>query len=293
MKRAILVLILLTVGVTIPPFYEQWAESQRLKQIREVKQQARTVFGDQLEMVLSKLQSGEPPSVVILYTGGTKSHLEPCGCYQEQSGGLPRRAYVVERFREHGVPTLLVDAGNIFDGEAEIDAKRCETNMKALAEMGYAAVALSPSDLAYDDTFLRRQRAVATFPFLSSTQNGFTQPFTLKRAGQQTIGFVTGEVSEEAVSQADVIVTLGEPEETAHIDVVICPDERAATVSENGTLYVGCKSEGKTLGMLALWLGTDGKLARHYATELALTRDVGESASIRQFINRFLSECCD
>ena len=82
MKRAILVLILLTVGVTLPPFYEQWAESQRLKQIREVKQQARTVFGERLETVLSALQSGEPPSVVILYTGGTKSHLEPRGCYQ-------------------------------------------------------------------------------------------------------------------------------------------------------------------------------------------------------------------
>ena len=287
MKRAILVLILLTVGVTIPPFYEQWAESQRLKQIQEIKQQARTVFGEPLETVLSELQSGEPPSVVILYTGGTKSHLEPCGCYQEQSGGLPRRAYVVERFREYGVPTLLVDAGNIFDGAAEIDAKRCETNMKALAEMGYAAVALSLSDLAYDDTFLRRQRAVATFPFLSSTQNGFTQPFTLKSAGQQTIGFVTGEVSKETVSQANVIVALGEPEETTQIDVVICPDERAATVSENGTLYVGCKSEGKTLGMLALWLGRDGELAYHYATELALTRDVSESASIRQVLTDF------
>ena len=287
MKCAILVLILLTVGVTLPPFYEQWAESQRLKQIREVKQQARTVFGERLETVLSELQSGKPPSVVILYTGGTKSHLEPCGCYQEQSGGLARRAYAVERFREHGVPTLLVDAGNIFDGEAEIDAKRCETNIKALAEMGYAAVALSPSDLAYDDTYLRQQRAVATFPFLTSTQNGFTQPFTIKSAGQHTIGFVTGEVSEEAVSQADIIVALGHPKGTARIDIVICPDEIAATVSEDGTLSVGCKSEGKTLGMIALWLGTDGELARHYTKELALTGEVGESASIRQLLTDF------
>ena len=287
MKCAILVLILLTVGVTLPPFYEQWAESQRLKQIREVKQQARTVFGERLETVLSELQSGKPPSVVILYTGDTKSHLEPCGCYQEQSGGLARRAYVVEQFRELGVPTLLVDAGNIFDGEAEIDAKRCETNMRALAEMGYAAVALSPSDLAYDDTYLRQQRAVATFPFLTSTQNGFTQPFIIKRAGQHTIGFVTGEVSEEAVSQADIIVALGHPEGTAYIDIVISPDEIAATVSENGTLSVGCKSDGKTLGMIALWLGTDGELARHYTKELALTGEVGESASIRQLLTDF------
>ena len=113
------------------------------------------------------LESGAPPSVVILYTGDTQSHLEPCGCYQEQSGGLPRRAYVVDEIRRRGFPTLLVDAGNIFDGEAEIDARRCETNMMALAVMGYSAVALSASDLAYADTYLSEQRAIATFPFLA------------------------------------------------------------------------------------------------------------------------------
>ena len=289
MKRAILVLILLTVVVTLPPFYEQWAESQRLKQIQEIKQQVRTVSGDRLETVLAELESGEPPDVVILYTGGTKSHLEPCGCYQEQSGGLPRRAYVVEQFRECGFPTLLVDAGNIFDGEAEIDRRRCETNMSALAAMTYTAVALSPSDLAYDDTYLRRQRAVATFPFLAprAACNDFAQPFIVERVSGHTVGLVAGEACEEVVSQADVVVALGHPEGTTGIDIVICPDEITATVSEDGTLSVGCTSEGKTLGMLALWIDTDGKLARHYATELALTREVGESASIRQVLTDF------
>ena len=289
MKRAILVLTLLTVAVTLPPLYSQWSESQRLKQIQEIKQQVRMVSGDRLETVLAELESGEPPDVVILYTGGTQSHLEPCGCYQEQSGGLPRRASVVEQFREYGFPTLLVDAGNIFDGKTAIDRQRCETNMKALTEMAYTAVALSPSDLMYDDTYLRRQRAVATFPFLAprAAGNDFTQPFIVERVSGHAIGFITGEVYEEAVSQADVVVALGHPEATAGIDIVICPDEITATTSEDGTPYVGCKSEGKTLGMLALWLDTDRKLARHYATELALTREVGESASIRQVLTDF------
>ena len=114
MKRAILVLIVLTLGVTLPPLYSQWAESQRIKQIQTVKQQARPVVGDRLETVLSGLESSVPPSVVILYTGSTRSHLEPCGCYQEQSGGLPRRAYVVDQFRKRGIQTLLVDAGKHF-----------------------------------------------------------------------------------------------------------------------------------------------------------------------------------
>ena len=289
MKRAILVLIILTLGVTLPPLYSQWAESQRLKQIQEVKQQARTVFGDRLETVLSELESGAPPSGVILYTGGTRSHLEPCGCYQEQSGGLPRRAYVVEQFRKHGFPILLVDAGNIFDGKEEIDTKRCEVNLKAMSTMEYAAVALSESDLTYDDAYLHRQCAVAPFPFLApdAGRADFIEPFVIEQMGQRTVALVTGETSEEVVSQADVVVAFGEPENPEHIDVVICPDEIETTVSEDGPLYVGCKSEGETLGVLAFWMDTSGKLARHYATELALTGDVEEDESIRQLLTDF------
>ena len=289
MKRAVLILILLTVAVMLPPLYSQWAESQRIKQIQEAKQQARTVFGDRLETVLSELESSEPPSVVILYTGGTQSHLEPCGCYQEQSGGLPRRAHVVDHIRKRGFPTLLVDAGNIFDGDAEIDTRRCETNMKALAAMEYDAVALSDADLAYDDAYLSRQRAVATFPFLApdAVRDDFTQPFVIEQAGQHTIAFVADAASDKEVSQANVVVALGDLKDSEHIDVVIRPDEIEATESEDGTLYIGCPSEGKTLGMLALWLDTNGKLARYDTAQLALTGEVNESESIRQLLTDF------
>ena len=292
MKRAILVLIILTLAVTLPPLYSQWAESQRIKQIQAVKQQARPVVGDRLETVLSGLESGEPPSVVILYTGSTRSHLEPCGCYQEQSGGLPRRAYAVDQFRKRGIQTLLVDAGNIFDGDAEIDARRCETHIKALAAMGCSAVALSESDLSYADTYLRRQHAAATFPFLAphAGHNDFTQPFVVEQIGQHNVAFVVGEVDEEVAAQSDVVVALGDPKDPEHIDVVISPDEITPMVAEDGPIYVGCKSEGKTLGVLALWMDSNRELARHYATELALTAEVGESESVRQLLTDFYRE---
>ena len=290
MKRAIFVLILLTVAVALPPIYLQWAESQRLSQIQEVKQQARPVFGEPLETVLSQLRSGESPSVVILYTGGTKSHLEPCGCYQEQSGGLPRRAYVVERIRQQGFPTLLVDAGNIFDGKEEIDAKRCAVNLKAMSAMGYDAVALGQADLSYDDSYLSQQRAVATFPFLASTQNDFTQSSVIKQIGQQTIAFVADMAQAQVTSQANFIVALGNPEVLEDIDVVIQPDEVETVVSDGETLYVGSEPEGRTLGILALWINSNGALTRHYATQLALTGDVEESESVRELLTDFYQE---
>ena len=155
--------------------------------------------------------------------------------------------------------------------------------------MEYDAVALSESDLAYDEAYLSRQRAAATFPFLApdAARDDFTQPFIIEQARQYAIGFVVGETSEEVVSQADVIVALGEPENAAHIDVVIRPDEIEETASEDGTLYLGCLSEGKTLGMLALWLDRNRKLARHAAAQLALTGEVGESEPIRQLLTDF------
>ena len=290
MKRAIIILIVLTVVVTLPPFYLQWAESQRLNQIQEVKQQARPVFGERLETVLSELKSSEPPSVVILYTGGTKSHLEPCGCYQEQSGGLPRRAYIVEQIREYGFPTLLVDAGNIFDGKEEIDAKRCEVNLKAMSAMGYDAVALSQVDLSYGDAYLKQQRAIATFPFLTATENDFTQPFVIKSIGQHTVAFVPAVAQEQAVSEADVVVALGNSEAPKHIDVVIQPDAIETMSSEHGRLHVGSEPEGKTLGLLALWIGSEGELTRHYAAQLSLAGDVEESESVRQLLTDFYQE---
>jgi len=292
MKRSIFILILLTVGMTLPPFYAQWAESQRLKQIQVVKQQARTVPGDRLETALSKLESGEPPSLIVLYTGSTESHLEPCGCYQEQSGGLPRRAYAVEQIRERGFPTLLVDAGDIFNGKEDIDTHRCEVNLKAMSTMGYDVVALSEADLSYGNTYLSRRSAVATFPFLAldALETDFTQPFVLEKVGEHTVAFVAGVACEAAISQADLIFALGDPEDPEHIDVIICPDDVKPTMSEAGVLSVGCKPEGKILGVLALWLDARGKLTRHYTTELALTGDVAESESVRQLLTDFYRE---
>lgn len=289
MRRAILVLIILTGVVTLPPLYVQWSESHRLNLIQEVKQQARPIFGKPLEMVLSELKNTVPPSVVILYTGNTKSRLEPCGCYHEQSGGLSRRAYAIEQIRQCGYPTFVVDTGNIFDGQERIDTERCQTNMKALVEMDCSAVALSYTDLTYDDGYLIQQKDIATFPFLapSEIQKDFIEPYVTKQAGQHTIVFIVGEVPEQVLSESDVIVALGAPQEPEHIDVVILPDEATASESGMKTLYVGTKTEGKMLGFLALWIGTSGDIENHYATQIALTGEVGESEPIRQLLTDF------
>ena len=76
-------------------------------------------------------------------------------------------------------------------------------------------------------------------------------------------------------------MSLGNPKEFEHIDVVILSDEVEATKTETNTLYVGSKPEGKTLGLLALWIDASGNLTSHHAAHIALTGEVGESELIR------------
>ena len=270
MKLAIVTLILLTLLIAVPPLYTHWAESRRQQQIQEIKQQARQPIGETLESVLTVLKGEELPSVVLLYTGGTKSHLEPCGCYQEQSGGLPRRASLVSQIREQGIPMFLVDVGNIFDGTEDIDAHRCKVNLKAMSLMGYDVVALSQSDLDYGDAYLSEQRATASFPFLGENHSQ-TEPFVVKTADEMSIAFISG--LQIPPINADVLIALGTQTaaELRGIDAVISPEEGEPRQQTGMPLWVGSTPEGKTLGFLALWVNANGELTRHYATQLNIS----------------------
>ena len=158
-----------------------------------------------------------------------------------------------------------------------------------------SAVALSHTDLTYDDDYLIQQKDVATFPFLapSETQKNFTQPFVTKQTGQHTIAFVAGEPPEQAVSEADIIVSLGNPKELEHIDVVILPDKAEVKKTQKNTLYVGSEYEDRTLGVLALWINTNGEIANHYTTQIALTGEVGESELIRKMLTDFYKSAAE
>ena len=290
MKLAIVTLILLTLLIAVPPLYTHWAESRRQEQIQEIKQQARQPIGETLEKVLTLLKAAEPPSMIILYTGGTKSHLEPCGCYQEQSGGLPRRASVVQQIRKQGIPTFLVDAGDIFDGTEEIDAHRCQVNLKAMSVIGYDAVALSQNDLNYGAAYLNEQRAVASFPFLGENSTD-AQPSIIQTVGELSMALVPVS-NERELPDTNLIIALGAPNTTEHpnIDVIISPGEEGGKQKTDAPLWVGSTPEGKTLGFLALWVNADGELNRYHAAQLALTGDVSEDESVRQLLTDFYRE---
>ena len=94
------------------------------------------------------------PKAAILISGEQDGYLEPCGCAQGQLGGMLRRFELVDRLtRVQGWPLARVDLGSLVKGPASARGGPGQTKvkfqvaLKALATLGYDALALSPDDL--------------------------------------------------------------------------------------------------------------------------------------------------
>ena len=79
--------------------------------------------------------------------------MEPCGCSEDQEGGLIRRYDLVERLHQRNWPTALVDLGSLIKNpagarggfeQAKIKFDLCHQGIEALK---YNALALSAEDL--------------------------------------------------------------------------------------------------------------------------------------------------
>lgn len=95
---------------------------------------------------------GDPVGVLII-TGERNGYLEPCGCSEDQSGGLIRLYDLIERLHQQGLPTAFIDLGGLIKNPAAAPGGIDQTKIKldyairALALLKCAAVALATDDL--------------------------------------------------------------------------------------------------------------------------------------------------
>jgi hypothetical protein len=94
------------------------------------------------------------PSAVLIISGQQEGYQEPCGCSDEQIGGLLRRYDLVERIHsQHDWPTVLIDLGGLIKDPAvarggfEQTKFKFDYSARALALLKYSALALGPDDL--------------------------------------------------------------------------------------------------------------------------------------------------
>ena len=89
----------------------------------------------------SRHQVGET-TVTILHTNDTHSQIDPIAPSDRLypgKGGVGRRATLVKRVRKENSNTLLIDAGDVFQGTPYFNFYRGEVEYKAMSEIGYDA----------------------------------------------------------------------------------------------------------------------------------------------------------
>lgn len=110
-----------------------------------------------LFLTLALLACGGPADeVLVLHTANAYGYFDDCGCRADSTGGLAKRAWVVDSLRrESDRPILLVDAGDFTGGESAYGAALGRVMVDAMELMEYDAFTLGEWDFNQGPAYLR------------------------------------------------------------------------------------------------------------------------------------------
>ncbi|HET6361424.1 MAG TPA: metallophosphoesterase [Gemmatimonadota bacterium] len=99
---------------------------------------------------------GPADELLVLHTADGYGYFDDCGCRADSTGGLAKRAWVVDSLRrETGAPILLVDAGDFSGGENAYGAALGRVMIDAMELMEYDAFTLGEWDFNQGPAYLR------------------------------------------------------------------------------------------------------------------------------------------
>lgn len=137
--------------------------------------------------LLSFTMANKPKQITILHTNDVHSHIDPFGndhpSYPNQ-GGAARRYSLISKIRQENPNTLLLDAGDIFQGTPYFNFYGGELEFKLMSKMGYDAATIGNHDFDNGIEGLAAQLPHAEFQFLSANYDftntileGLTKPY--------------------------------------------------------------------------------------------------------------------
>ncbi|NLP58207.1 bifunctional UDP-sugar hydrolase/5'-nucleotidase [Lutibacter sp. B1] len=112
--------------------------------------------------------------ITILHTNDVHSHIEPFPINDSRypnQGGVARRATLVESIRKENPNTLLLDAGDIFQGTPYFNFYGGELEFKLMSMLNYDAATIGNHDFDNSIDGLYAQLPHAKFDFLSANYN--------------------------------------------------------------------------------------------------------------------------
>jgi 5'-nucleotidase len=109
--------------------------------------------------------------ITILHTNDTHSQIDPVSESDKiwgGKGGVARRATLVKRIRKENPNTLLVDAGDVFQGTPYFNFYKGEVEYKSMSLIGYDVVTLGNHDFDNGVNALAAAMKFANFDFVST-----------------------------------------------------------------------------------------------------------------------------
>jgi hypothetical protein len=208
-----------------------------------------------------------PDHVTVVYAADVGGYLEPCGCSEDQRGGLPRAAEVLRRIRAEGHPVWFVGGGDLLFEDRPDDAAREQALLKAravaeaLRRMKLDATVAGERDLFAGEAFARE----AGLPLVRATRLG---PVGFGLLGAVPAAPVRLAVVHEAGTRgalarvdearaAGMTLLLG-----SHRDSLLADDFNRAVV-DAPVPAVQVQGRGQSLARIDLWLR--GDLAKGFA----------------------------
>src|SRR5437870_8334504 len=136
--------------------------------------------------------------ITILHTNDTHSQIDPIDNSDKQyggKGGVARRATLVKRVRKENPNTLLIDAGDVFQGTPYFNFYKGEVEYKAMSLIGYDAGTVGNHDFDNGVDGLAAVLKFANFDIVSTNYDcrgtsleQRVKPYVVREVGGVRIG---------------------------------------------------------------------------------------------------------
>jgi len=125
-------------------------------------------------LTVSSANASKTKKITILHTNDVHSHIDPFGPDDGRNankGGVARRASLVESIRKENPNTLLLDAGDIFQGTPYFNYYGGELEFKLMSMLKYDLATIGNHDFDNGIDGLYAQLPHADFDFVSANYN--------------------------------------------------------------------------------------------------------------------------
>ncbi|MFK7833933.1 MAG: bifunctional UDP-sugar hydrolase/5'-nucleotidase [Winogradskyella sp.] len=143
-----------------------------MKRIQFIKKStAATVLAGVGGLGLQSFSPAKKTKITILHTNDVHSHIDPFGPDDGRNankGGVARRATLVEAIRQENPNTLLLDAGDIFQGTPYFNYYGGELEFKLMSILKYDLATIGNHDFDNGISGLYAQLPHAKFDFVSA-----------------------------------------------------------------------------------------------------------------------------